>query len=232
MVKAESAGTSRRKLDDILGALDKAYGKVQVLPTEPPLDQAIYLILRENWDYRKAIKSLHVLQREFVDWNEVRVSTIGELHDHLVDQGDKDLDVKIEKIKTLLINLYRERNCAHLNFLSEEGDTEAQLKFLGYVGVLTVAQQVLIVQSLTPIEEYQVPQGVIRTLSRIGAIPRVQSPAAARKHLDKMLDPEKIYTFLSHLTHHGEEICLSKSPRCGECAVVSLCGFKRKVGVA
>jgi endonuclease III len=30
---------------------------------------------------------------------------------------------------------------------------------------------------------------------------------------------------------HGEEICLLKSPRCGECPVVALCGFKRKVGV-
>jgi endonuclease-3 len=228
---AETAATPKRKLGEILRVLEKGLGKVHVLPDESPLDQVVYLILRENWDYRKAVRSLHVLQKEFVDWNEVRVTTAGELRGALLSQGDRDLDVKIEKLRTLLENIYRERNCAHLNFLSEM-DAEEQRRFLSAMGVLRPSQVQLLVQCLAGPDEVLVPQQAIRVLSRIGLMPRVHSSSSALKHLEKLLEPEDLFTFQSHLVHHGEEICLSKSPRCGECSLVPLCAFKRKVGVS
>jgi endonuclease III len=72
----------------------------------------------------------------------------------------------------------------------------------------------------------------IRTLTRIGLMDRVHSDGAARKALEKLLDPEDLYNFQLLLTQHGEDICRAPSPRCFECVVVDLCKFKRKVGVS
>ena len=227
----ESGASTRGKLGELMKVFDKAYGKVHVPEGEHPLDLAIYLVLRENWDYRKAMRALHVLQSEYVDWNEVRVTTAGELRGALLPLGDRDLDVKIEKLRTLLINLYRERNCAHLNHLREM-DGEDQRRFLESLSVLSSAQIQVLIQEVAEGDELQIPQQAIRVLARVGIIPRVQSPAAARKHFEKLVDREEILSFGAHLVHHGDEICLSRSPRCGECNIVKQCAFKRKVGVA
>ena len=225
-----SAASTKRKLGEILKVLEKAYGKVHALSGQPPLDHAIYLILRDQWDYRKATRALHFLQREYVDWNEVRVTTAGELKGALGPFGDRDIDVKIEKVRTLLDSLYRERNCAHLNFLTEM-DVDGQRRFLAGLGVLTPAHVQILIQILAG-EQVVLAQGTTRVLSRVGLIPRVGSPTAARKHLDPLLTADELFAAQAHLVQHGEEICLSKSPRCGECGIVTLCGFKRKVGVA
>ena len=221
---------SKRKLGEVLGILEKSYGKVHALPEEPPLDHAVYLLLRENWDYRKAVRALRVLQKEFVDWNEIRVSTGGELRSILAPLGDRDIDVKIEKVRTLLDNLYREYNCVHLNFLVDM-EPDRQRRFLGHMGVLNPAQIQILMQCLKGMDEWEVPAQAIRVLTRVGLMPRVYSAASARKNAEAMLGDHDVLTFQAHLVHHGEDICLVKSPRCGECAIVKLCGFKRKVGV-
>jgi endonuclease III len=87
-------------------------------------------------------------------------------------------------------------------------------------------------QCLNGVETMLVSQPAIRTLSRVGLMDRVHSETAARKVLEKLVDPEDLWAFQSLLTQHGEDICQSKSPRCGDCAIVSLCKFKRKVGIA
>ena len=62
-----SEAATRAKLSEVLRGLEKPYGKVIVLPEEPTLDHAVFLLLRENWDYRKAQRALRILQKEFVD---------------------------------------------------------------------------------------------------------------------------------------------------------------------
>ena len=155
---------SAQKLQALLTTLEKSYGKVHPLEDEPPLDHAVYLLLRENWDYRKAARALRILQKEFVDWNEIRVSTAGELRSLLLPLGDRDLDVKVEKLRTLLDNLYRERNRINLDFLMEL-ETEAQQRFLGRMGVLSAAQIQILVHSMVKDGKWEVPPAAIRVLT-------------------------------------------------------------------
>ncbi len=223
--------SEKKTLQEVMTILEKANGKVHVLPDEPPLDQAVYLILRENWDYRKATKVLHDLQRDYVDWNEIRVTTAGEMRGVLAPYGDRDVDVKIEKLRTLLDNLYKEFNTCDLGFLKEM-EMDQQRRYLSTLGVLTPAQVQILVQTMQPsLEEFEVPQQAVRVLTRIGIMPRVYSASSARKHVEKLSDELDVYAFQAHLVQHGEDVCLNKSPHCGECSLVALCGFKRKVGV-
>jgi endonuclease III len=225
-----SEAATRAKLSEVLRGLEKAYGKVIVLPEEPTLDHAVFLLLRENWDYRKAQRALRILQEEFVDWNEVRVSSIAEFKSALGELGDKDLDVKIEKLRALLAALWKERNATSLEFLKEM-ETESRRRLLGNLGVLSQGVIQVLLQSLAGKETLLVHTSATRTLTRIGLTDRIHSEAAARKALEKMLDPEDLWTFQLLLTQHGEDVCQSKSPRCGDCVVVELCKFKRKVGL-
>jgi endonuclease-3 len=224
-----SEAAARAKLSDVLRGLEKPYGKVFVLPEEPPLDHAVFLLLREGWDWRKAQKALRILQKDFIDWNEVRVSSAAELKSALAQEGGKDLDVKVEKIRALLAALWKERNATSLDFLREM-EPDSRRRLLTALGVLSPAHVQILMQCLNGTATMLVSQPTIRTLSRIGLIDRVHSEAAARKALEKLVDPEDLWAFQSLLTQHGEEICQSKSPRCGDCEIVALCKFKRKVG--
>ena len=222
---------AKARLVEVLRGLEKAHGKVYVLPEEPPLDHAVFLVLRDDWDWKKAQKALRILQNEFVDWNEVRVSTPAELRGALAQLGDKDLDVKIEKIRTLLAALWKERNATSLDFIREM-ETESRRRLLSALGVLTPAQVQVLLQWLSGPQPLLVHPNAVRVLTRIGVIPRVHSESGARKVLEKLVDPDEIYPFQAYLTQHGEDVCQAKSPRCGECAIVELCAFKRKIGVA
>ncbi len=226
-----SEAATRAKLSEVLRALEKPYGKVIVLPEEPTLDHAVFLLLREGWDYRKAQRALRILQKGFVDWNEVRVSSPAELKSALSELGDKDLDVKVEKLRSLLAALWKERNATALEFLREM-QPESRQRLLSNLGVLHQGiVQVLLHAMAGPDSALPVPQGAVRTLTRLGLIERVHSDGAARKVMEKLLDPEDLHAYLLLLTQHGEEICQAKSPRCGECVLVESCKFKRKVGV-
>ncbi len=226
-----SEAATRAKLSEVLRALEKPYGKVIVLPEEPTLDHAVFLLLREGWDYRKAQRALRILQKEFVDWNEVRVSSPAELKGALAELGDKDLDIKVEKLRGLLAALWKERNATSLEFLREM-QPDSRQRLLSNLAVLHQGIVQVLLHAMAGAEAaLPVPQGAVRTLTRLGLIERVHSDGAARKVLEKLIDPEDLHAYLLLLTQHGEEICQAKSPRCGECVLVESCKFKRKVGL-
>lgn len=226
-----SEAATRAKLSEVLRGLEKPYGKVIVLPEEPTLDHAVFLLLRENWDYRKAQRALRILQKEFVDWNEVRVSSAAELKSILSELGDKDLDVKVEKLRALLAALWKERNATSLEFLKDM-ETESRRRLLTNLGVLSPGIVQVLLHCLAGKDQpLLVHQNAIRTLTRIGLMDRVHSESAARKVLEKMIEPDDVHVFLLLLTQHGEDVCQMKSPRCGDCVVVEICKFKRKVGI-
>jgi hypothetical protein len=170
---------TRAKLSDVLRGLEKPYGKVFVLPEEPPLDHAVFLLLREGWDWRKAQKALRILQKDFIDWNEVRVSSAAELKSALAQEGGKDLDVKVEKIRALLAALWKERNATSLDFLREM-EPDSRRRLLTALGVLSPAHVQILMQCLNGPETMLVSQPTIRTLSRIGLIDRVHSVGGAQ----------------------------------------------------
>jgi len=77
-----------------------------------------------------ALKSFHLLLKEFVDWNEIRVSTIQEIRDQL-KSGLNSLDTAVF-IKDFLELVHRVRQCVDLEFLSELNLTEVR-RFLKQV---------------------------------------------------------------------------------------------------
>ena len=76
--------TKQKLLTHFLGALKKRYDA----PAEPErnvLEQLLYALLRENASRKDADRAYRNLRERFFDWNEVRVSSIHEVGNALVD---------------------------------------------------------------------------------------------------------------------------------------------------
>ncbi len=69
---------------------------------------------------------------------------------------------------------------------------------------------------------------IFRISNRMGMAPG-KDVVAVESKLIKVVPPE----FMMHAHHwlilHGRYTCVARKPKCGECAVYDLCGFKRKM---
>jgi endonuclease III len=68
---------------------------------------------------------------------------------------------------------------------------------------------------------------VFRVANRTGLAPG-KTPAAVEKKLLAVTPTE----FLPHAHHwlilHGRHVCVARAPRCPECLIANLCGFRTK----
>ena len=94
---------------------------------ETIVEAVIYHRLHIGMCARDALKSFRMLEDEFVDWNEVRVSTIKEIREQPPD-GGASLDTAGVS-KDFLEHVFRERQRIDLEYLDEATLTEAR-KFL------------------------------------------------------------------------------------------------------
>ena len=63
----------------VLERCGKALGSIDLPECSSVLEQAVYLVLREQGTELTTSKAIAALREEFVDWNEVRVSRPSEL---------------------------------------------------------------------------------------------------------------------------------------------------------
>ena len=76
------------------------------------VETIIFHKLHHSMSAEKALKSFARLTAEFVDWNEIRVSTIQEIREQLLDEGNS-LETAVF-IKDFLEFVHRERLCIDL----------------------------------------------------------------------------------------------------------------------
>ncbi|MEW6744159.1 MAG: hypothetical protein AB1486_15510 [Planctomycetota bacterium] len=219
---------ARAKLTAVLDALELVYGKVKFLPKEPLLDQAIFLVFREGWDYKKAARALRILQSEFVDWNEARVSTVGEICNLLGFGSDRNFAEKSQRVLSLLDKIYRERSVVTLDHVLEM-DPEARRQYLASLEVLSPADVQLLLQLHAPPGELLMTYQALRVGSRIGLIPKTTSIPLGTRHYAAIL-PESDWPRLQVLmVQHGDAVCQSRHFRCEACRLTEHCKSARVV---
>ena len=130
--------TKDNTLRNTLRALARAFGAPTDIEEHRPLEQLILLLLCRDADPGRARTALRRLQTEYVDWNEVRVSSAYEIAGHLRGLGGKAKAlVKAERIKDLLSTVYNRFNKLNLDFLHvPSSDPELSRKrdrFLNYL---------------------------------------------------------------------------------------------------
>jgi endonuclease III len=217
----------QEKLRQILARLEKQYGRPSLLGGEEPLlDQLLFLVLQDGVGREAAEKSLQSLRKEFVDWNEVRVSSIAEIRSAMKMPDAETAEQKARAVRGLLAKLFADKNKISLAFL-EELDAERSQRFLTALpGVQPwVAATVLVLLMKEP--KFDGNPSLQRLARRSVFTERGMTPKRIAEALDEMFAGKDLPRIYSLLVHHAETVCLAKTPACPECGVADLCPSNR-----
>lgn len=232
---AESLTQLKKKYREAVKRMTRKYGVAKLSGSGADVEQCVYLILREGWDFRKVNRAIKVLEEEFVDWNEVRVSVVKELRETLPFLKYKDLEEKLTRVKGCLKEVYGEYNRLSLEFLLA-AELEDTRKIFAEFENLGRANAYIFLQCLQD-EKDEVPVGesitlvmsteALRVGTRLGLIRKTSSHNVGRKEYLKLMDPKESIVFQNLFVRHGERICTSKNPMCKDCFLNTICNYNK-----
>ena len=214
----------RRTCVENLGrcAVEK-YGELKARKVRPALDQLILGVLYRQTSVRRATRALRELNRAFVDWTELRVSSVEEIVSHLssaVWAWDS-----ARRTKAILNTLFEKTNELCLQFLHDEMTPAQMRSFLCQLpGVQReLANEVLMLSFGVPV--FPCSEGIARMGYRLGLLETDRSTAKTQRLLTAILDPEHYAAVHLFLTDSAGKTCLPQEPRCQDCQMQQWCSW-------
>ncbi len=195
--------------------------------TEPSgrsvLEELIYAACREGATHADADRAYASLRKAFIDWNEVRVSTVQEVADALRPLPQPGSRAK--RIVALLQAIFEERYSYDLSDVLKKGlkDTARKLRFykegVNDFAVAWVIQRTLGGHSI-PLDA-----PTLRVLQRLGVVEpgEPDSLEAVRGSIEHVIPKARGAEFTELMSLHAKEICIDGTPRCGICPLKGEC---------
>jgi endonuclease-3 len=195
-------------------------------PTEEPrplLEELIYASCRENSTPSDADAGYARLRKAFIDWNEVRVSTVQEVADVLRPLPGSGSRAK--RIIGLLQEVFEDKYSFDLTELGKKGlkDTARKLRFYKE-GVNDYAVAWVVQRSLgghaIPLDD-----ATLRVLRRLGVIEEVDpdSLESVRTGIEHVIPKTRGIEFTDLMSVHAKELCSEKEPNCPGCPLKNDC---------
>jgi len=189
----------------------------------PLLEELIYAACRENSTPADADAGYARLRKAFIDWNEVRVSTVQEVADVLRPLPGSGTRAK--HIIGLLQEVFEDKYSFDLSELSKKGlkDTARKLRFykegVNDYSVAWVTQRSLGGHAV-PLDE-----ATLRVLRRLGVIDEVDpdSLEAVRGSVEHVIAKPRGPEFTDLMSVHAKELCTEKDPNCPACPLKTDC---------
>jgi endonuclease III len=225
-------------MTSLLNTMQKKYGVTKMIGGGASLEQCLFLILREGWDFKKASKAVRKLESHFIDWNEVRVSSKSELVQLLAPLKCADMDKRVIRMKEFLETLMNEFTDLD-NEMFKSMDFEPLRRFavgakeLGKSNAYVFLQCYKTERLKKPGEGDEKDKVLVispesmRVAIRLGCIRKTQSANAARKEFMKILKPSDYLRFQNLMAQHGDVFCFTKNPLCQECFLRDQCKFAK-----
>ncbi len=171
---------------------EKARGVSIAAYPETVVETIVFHRLHLNMPASKALKSYHQLKSEFVDWNEVRVSTVQEIREQLPSGADS-LEIAVF-IKDFLEFVHRERQRVCLEFFAEENLTDTR-RFLKQIRNIDTATIDLILLRRKEHPVFPLNPGIDQLLSAAGIVGSADTRDRKAKGLYDMLESERVLPF-------------------------------------
>ncbi len=225
MAKRRSAAEQRvRRIHEIYSVLRKQH-EVPERPSEPlPLLETILLaILAEDADELQARQVLERLSKEFVDWNELRVSPVQEIAEYL--DGLPAAAEKARLVKRALHHIFESVYRFDIEDWAKKGIAYIE-KMCGEQEWFTPHVRARIVRDRLRRRALPVDATILRVWRRIG-LPGVNgdNDRAMRQALQQAVPVEECYGFEQASRLHGLTVCLSEEPRCDDCWLQQTCEY-------
>lgn len=206
-------------------ALKKRFPLPTAEPAEPRqlLEELIYAICREGSTTADADAGYARLRKAFIDWNEVRVSTVQEVSDILRPLPGSGTRAK--RIIGLLQEVFEDKYSFDLSELGKKGlkDTARKLRFykegVNDYAVAWVMQRTLGGHAI-PLDD-----ATLRVLRRLGVIEEVDpdSLEAVRGSIEHVIPKTRGPEFTDLFSLLAKEICTEKDPNCPVCPLKAEC---------
>lgn len=214
------ADNKRSKLaSKILVALEQRYGRKPKPPNWDYIETLLFYLIYHSSNITAARRAFKALKEEYVDLNEVRVSTLGEIRVTLNSAGANP--EAAYQIRSLLKQIYLRENAITLQSLAEAGPEEIKSYFsrmehlpqhaTDYLLLIRCAQHILPVDSQ-----------VARMAARVGLIAPRASEESAQRSLMKVVESERYFDFYSLFLEHASKVC-SQHPNCARCVLLQHC---------
>jgi endonuclease III len=217
----------QERLHQIVVRLEKAYGRPAFLShDEPLLDQLLFLVLQDGAGRDAADRSLQSLRKEFVDWNEVRVSSIPEIRSAMRMSAADLAEQKARTVRSLLVKLFADKNKISLLFLNDMDEEKGMRYLTSLAGVQPwIAATVLVLARREP--KIDLDPSLHRIARRALFHERVHTPRRVAEGFAELVPPKELPRVSHLLLHHAEAVCHVKAPDCPECRIGELCPSNR-----
>jgi endonuclease-3 len=187
----------------------------------PVLEQFLYALCREGTTRAAADRAFRRLQENFFDWNEIRVSSVREVADHL--DGLPHPETRAHKIISFLQEVFETTYSFDLESLHKKGLKLAakqlsRYEVAGDYHVSWVIQQSLGGHSL-PLDEPS-----LRVLRRVGLAEEEGADLEAlRTSLEHQVPKAKGPLFTDLISNLAAEFCWAREPQCSRCPLAPAC---------
>ncbi len=172
----------------------------------------------------QALDAFRRLKATFVDWNEVRISSVKEIQEIFAESPDS-LELAIF-IKDFLEHLQRRRRSLNLEFLVDlsMGDIRRFLREIKGVEASTI-NLVLRQRKEHPVLPMSGPME--QTLLRLGLVRRTDNRDQKEKYLHNLVEADFALPFHHFLLQHSREVCPPEEEKiqCMSCKIRSSCTF-------
>ncbi|MFW6044673.1 MAG: hypothetical protein ACOCR1_02910 [Planctomycetota bacterium] len=200
-------------------AVDR-YGDPTRRKVRPPLDQLVESVLWRRTSIRRGTRAFRQLNREFADWNEMRVSHTEEISRTMATtEWAADSARVLNRIMSKIFDL---RHKMDLDFLRDLTKAQARAFLLSLPGVTAdMADEVLLFS--TDVSPMPVNQDTARMAYRLGLVPNARVTKKNQQRLTQLWDSEILPAIDQFFVDYGPDVCRKEDVRCQKCPMEELC---------
>jgi len=205
--------------------LGRAYGKRRRTRSGTLLEQLILTILSSEAKEHEAFRALSFMQREYVDWNEVRICGEDHLREKLHRVGVNSGVPRL--LKQSLEGVLHEAATLRPEVL----DTYTPQQIDGMLGKIrfpkSLSASLLLLGKPRWSEfdgvEVPIDESVARVMARIGFVKTARATDQIMHCIRTMLPPEEEHNVHRVVAKLAREHCTDSAPQCGRCPVREEC---------
>jgi endonuclease-3 len=210
----------QRQLNQFFNVLKKGQDANESVSL-PVLEQFIYGICREGTSRDRADRAYRSLRAQFYDWNEVRVSSVHELEEALIDLPEPE--ARGARLVSFLQEVFEAKFSFDLDVLLKKGLKEAAKQLAKYQAANDYVVGWVVQHSLGG---HAIPLDLptLRTARRLGLLDcDPDDLETSRSNLEHLIPKARGPLFSDLISRLAAEVCLEEDPRCGSCPLSGEC---------
>jgi endonuclease-3 len=192
-------------------------------PERSLLEELIYAICRENSTPAEAAAAYQRLKESFVDWNEIRVSTVAEVAEVL--QPLSHPGPRARRIISLLQEVFEDRYNFSLDDLQKKGLKEAAKQIARYKEGVTDYTVAWATQRCLNGHAIPLDDAALRVLHRLGIVEETSDPEqrkSIRATIEHLVTKARAPEFTDLLSLLADQWC-RPTPLCSQCPLRNDC---------